>query len=144
MKKLLLILWQLPQDVIGVIVFLFCKTILRMKLLMCAKVYVDEHKNVVSECYIFDSDLGGAVSFGKIILMFCRQKHIDSGAALKLTNHEYGHSVQSVYLGWLYLLVIGLPSLIVTSISSSMARQLYTEKWAERIVENIEVWTRRI
>ena len=55
---------------------------------------------------------------------------------LNLWKHEYGHCKQSLYLGWFYLLVIGLPSLIwawqYKAIQGSYYR-FYTERWADRL-----------
>jgi len=54
-----------------------------------------------------------------------------------LIKHEYGHVLQSVLLGPLYLLIIGLPSLIWARFFSGWRKKhnkdycsLYTESWA--------------
>ena len=56
--------------------------------------------------------------------------------------HEYGHSIQSLLLGPLYLPLIGLPSLIWSRAGSCVSRRaqegkdyysFYTEAWAEHI-----------
>lgn len=61
-----------------------------------------------------------------------------SGAFLR---HEYGHTLQSLLLGPLYLLVIGLPSALWCSLPRFQKLRsekripyswLYTEKWADR------------
>lgn len=31
---------------------------------------------------------------------------------VELIKHEYGHTIQSFYLGWLYLVIVGIPSVI--------------------------------
>ena len=56
--------------------------------------------------------------------------------------HEYGHTLQSKMLGPLYLIVIGLPSLIwawlygpVIPWSKNGYYVFYTEKWAEKLGE---------
>ena len=52
-----------------------------------------------------------------------------------LIRHEYGHSRQSKFLGPLYLLVIGLPSLIWCKLYRSSWKKsyywCYTERWAD-------------
>lgn len=52
-------------------------------------------------------------------------------------SHEVGHSVQSLYLGPLYLLVIGLPSIIWAGIIypriGGNYYSFYTESWANKI-----------
>ena len=47
----------------------------------------------------------------------------------RVARHEAGHSRQSLALGWLYLPVIALPSLIVTGISPQLAKRCYFEKF---------------
>lgn len=55
--------------------------------------------------------------------------------------HEYGHCKQSEYLGWLYLIVIALPS-VIHNLYVKIARKcgkepnyysFYTEKWADKL-----------
>jgi len=55
-------------------------------------------------------------------------------------NHEYGHCLQSIILGPIYLLVIGLPSIIWAWLFESWRYKnrksyywLYTESWADRL-----------
>lgn len=55
-------------------------------------------------------------------------------------NHEYGHTRQSHILGPLYLLAIGLPSIIwcgLRNVSPYLRRwsyyAFYTESWADRL-----------
>lgn len=52
-------------------------------------------------------------------------------------NHEWGHTRQSMYLGWLYLLAIGLPSLLWAFVYDSgwnvSYYDFYTEKWADKL-----------
>ena len=85
---MLLYLWQLPQSVIG----LFFSVVIR-----CEK---------RDGLYIFDSDYIASFSLGEFI--FINRKNENNG---NIIEHEKGHSRQSLYLGWLYIIVIGLPSL---------------------------------
>lgn len=55
-------------------------------------------------------------------------------------RHEYGHTVQSRKLGPLYLLIIGLPSLIWAGCFEGWRKKhkvsyysFYTEAWADRL-----------
>ena len=55
-------------------------------------------------------------------------------------KHEYGHSVQSAYLGPFYLFVIGIPSLIWAGCFDSWREKhnksyywFYTESWADKL-----------
>ena len=62
----------------------------------------------------------------------------------RLLVHEYGHTIQSLMLGPLYLVVIGLPSALWLN-TPSFARKrrrehasyyaFYTERWANRLGE---------
>lgn len=58
--------------------------------------------------------------------------------------HEYGHTIQSLMLGPLYLVVIGIPSLLWCSLPCCKKKRknehisyysFYTEKWADRLGE---------
>lgn len=47
----------------------------------------------------------------------------------RTVRHEVcTHSNQSLYLGWLYLILIALPSVAVTSVSPELAKRCYFEK----------------
>lgn len=83
-----LYLWQLPQTLLG----LFFSVVIR-----CEK---------RSGFYVFDSDYIASFSLGEFI--FINRGSENNGNTIA---HEKGHSKQSRYLGLLYLLVIGIPSL---------------------------------
>ena len=66
---------------------------------------------------------------------------LPEGAGDRLLAHEYGHTLQSLLLGPLYLAVIGLPSLIWAGLPALERRRarrgtsyyaFYTERWADR------------
>ena len=84
--------------------------------------------------------------------------HVDAGLSLgsfvfvptrcprSLTVHEYGHTIQSLMLGPLYLLVIGLPSLLWAGLpyfERYRARRdysyyrLFTERWANLLARRV-------
>lgn len=53
-------------------------------------------------------------------------------------NHEWGHTRQSILLGPLYLLVIGLPSILWAAIHKYIVPSMYyysfyTEAWANKL-----------
>lgn len=60
-------------------------------------------------------------------------------------KHELGHSYQSQLLGWLYIPVIAIPSILhnlVHYIAYKLGKKwdyysFYTEKWADKLVEKI-------
>ena len=62
----------------------------------------------------------------------------------RLLVHEYGHTVQSLILGPLYFIVIGIPSTLWGLLGSKKRKEkqipycaLFTEKWANRLGEAI-------
>ena len=63
-----------------------------------------------------------------------------------LLVHEYGHTIQSALLGWLYLPVIVLPSVLWFSLPALRRYRkkhrrsyyaFYTERWANRLGERV-------
>lgn len=65
---------------------------------------------------------------------------INSLAGQKTLDHEYGHTLQSVILGPLWLIVIGLPSIIWCGAFARYREKtntdyyaFYTEKWADKL-----------
>ena len=80
----------------------------------------------------------GSVSLGEYI--FLCPKHYGNR---KVMQHEKGHTKQSRMLGWLYLPLIALPSLIWAGIYITYGEKLkergisyywfYTEKWADKL-----------
>lgn len=87
-----LIIWQLPQNVLGAAVWLVCRIRKRQSKLYKGRV-------------LTDWGLLSGISLGYFIFLNAED---DENSRL----HEFGHTKQSQYLGWLYLLIIGLPSII--------------------------------
>jgi hypothetical protein len=58
---------------------------------------------------------------------------------VQVVRHEYGHSIQSLMLGWFYLVVIGLPSIIRASRWNRLKLDLkdyykgFPENWANAL-----------
>ena len=116
MKKLLLYLWQLPQNLAGFILSLYCSG---HDVYIC---YDGETVNVYL-CKLFYS----AVSLGDVIIADNRVYY--GGNRI---NHEHGHQKQSRILGPLYLIVIGLPSLlgnIYSRLFHKSASWYYKQPW---------------
>ena len=74
----------------------------------------------------------GSVSLGRYIFLtedplfyypHLREKIPKEEAAKQLLVHEYGHTVQSLILGPLYLFVIGLPSMLWSSLPRFQKRR---------------------
>ena len=104
MKEVLLYVWQLPQNLLGLLLLLFYKR---------EKVY---HK-LNGRTFYYTDEMPSGISLGNYIIMNREDK--EDGM-----RHEYGHSIQSMYLGWLYLLVIGIPSLC-----GNLWDRLFHKKW---------------
>lgn len=118
-KKILTAMWELPQNALGFIVKLVCKP-----------TYIAEFGD--AKVYHWGSKRG-SMSLGKYIF-------VQDPADIETIKHEYGHTVQSKYLGWLYLLVIGLPSFIWCNCFEGYRKKtglsyywLYTEAWADKL-----------
>ena len=124
----LLWIWQLPQHLLGILVYLGC--------VFCANIVLEKKVNRVSVLY--SSAMKARISLGQYIVMGYYYRNLKQGEiALK---HELGHSKQSLYLGPLYLLVVGIPSFVWLCLNTYCERykkkdyySFYTEKWADRL-----------
>lgn len=93
-------LWQLPQNLVGLILSLTSKE---------KKTYTDVIDNKSVKVYYTKCLMGAGISLGNYILFDEKFLSFSHNTDIK---HEYGHQKQSKYLGPLYLIVIGLPSVI--------------------------------
>lgn len=116
LKNFALFLWQLPQNILGILIKIITKVELTEK--YSFKVY--------------HWKLNGGISLGNYIF-------INKDSTLTTALHEKGHQKQSLYLGWLYLIIIGLPSLIWATLktlglfSNVSYYWFYTEAWADKL-----------
>ncbi len=115
------ILWCLPQNLAG-----FCLYLAHRR---------SEH-TVFHGAVVTAWKFRGCASVGCFIFMEERAMH-----DRRLLVHEFGHTLQSALLGWLYLPVIWLPSVIWFSVPAlrKWRREtgysyynFYTESWANR------------
>lgn len=119
-KKFLLDwVWQLPQNLCGIIY----KSTISTKVLFTSNKY---------NIYVKDSK--GNVSLGKYIFI-----SKNSSKSNNVILHECGHCIQSYKLGPLYLLVVGLPSLIHAALhkyicSNKNYYHFFIEKWTNKLV----------
>lgn len=120
--NILLVLWQFPQFIVGKMLLLFYRK----------KITYSFDTDDYSKCY-FIKDFNGGISLSPTIII-----NSNYPALSKTVNHEYGHILQSRYLGPLYLIVIGLPSLIWAGLYGTLIKRshngyyrFYTEKWAD-------------
>lgn len=123
LKYLLYWIWQAPQHLLALAIIY----------LLDAKFYGNRripNTTQIARQYVSDY-LDSSVSFGGYILL-------TPNASDKTKKHESGHSLQSLYFGWLYLIVIGLPSIAWNIVHKTIApnRNYYDfwcEKWADKL-----------
>ena len=119
--------WEFPQTLLGIILLLFYRKPIKVI------TYKDQ------KVYIFNEFPGG-ISCGRYSLVDYNRTdwNLEYGR-MKLKDsikHEYGHSIQSKYWGWLYLPVPGLCSLynnVVCRIKRALKKSYnYYGFWTER------------
>ena len=115
--KILLYIWQLPQNLIG---------------LLLRAVLKGERRIKVGEIVVYYLKyFPGGISLGNTIIL----NSTDDFSA----RHEYGHCRQSLILGWLYLPVVGLFSLIHAWLyiydpsNPNGYYRYWTEAWADKL-----------
>ncbi|MBO8436493.1 MAG: hypothetical protein IAA97_05900 [Spirochaetes bacterium] len=113
-----LFIWEFPQIVLGFIILLFT----RGKLIRKA-----------GRVRVYAWPLSSSISLG----WFC---FVPASHSSEVLLHELGHTRQSLYLGPLYLFVIGIPSFVWAVLFSlgTVGRDyhaFYTERWAERLAD---------
>jgi hypothetical protein len=108
-KVILLALWQFPQNIIAGILlhFLDVHTITKLK-----KSFFKAE---------FSSKNLSSFSLGKFIFI-----NTDYTVGPYDIAHEYGHSVQSLYYGFLYVFIVGIPS-VIRNIIARIAKK--DDKW---------------
>ena len=95
--KVLMWIWQLPQNLLGLLVILFTRA--RKQ----TTGYWEFYDGQRLQEWILPKKYRFGVSLGNFII-------VSDGSGSKTIRHEWGHQRQSLRLGWLYLVVIGLPS----------------------------------
>lgn len=119
MKDVLLYLWQLPQNLIG---------LLLLKILEPEDAYDFEDVRLY-----YSTQMRGGISLGRYIIIRTGI-HDYTG---KTERHELGHTIQSRYLGWFYIPVIGIPSLLWAAWWNPCRKVsyywFYTERWADHL-----------
>lgn len=159
MKHLLLTLWQLPQTLLGYLILVFTKHYPLEHFSPRMNAELDKEHISKDGIYIIDKDI--SISLGSIVLLsqdwvykyYEGMRHGNETYRRYLMNlirHEQGHQKQSLILGPLYLIVIGIPSAVMnalTRLQSSRYTWLkkighnayynyykrYPEKWADRL-----------
>lgn len=128
MRNILLYIWQLPQNLVGLVVLAW----LSLRKRVSTKVSPDWAKGAT---LYYTEGFKGGLSLGRYIFLDARFIHHDGLTEL----HEYGHTRQSKMLGPLYLIVVGLPSVIwalcwdAKEESVCPYESFFTERWADRL-----------
>jgi hypothetical protein len=118
--------WEFPQNALGAIVEKVCK----------ATPYT-----TYKDSNVYSWNINRGLSLGKYIFVPYHSNVKPTAKSVQnYIKHEYGHTIQSKYLGWFYLLVIGLPSLIWAGCFEGYRQKtgksyysFYTEKWADKL-----------
>ena len=123
------ITWELPQTILAGLIYVWLRITNRISEL--GIVYTRPIYNLLIET---DGDLDWGVSLGRLTFLNTRVYQ-----AIDVVHHEYGHSIQSLMLGPLYLIVVGLPSVtmnILTRLRILPFHSYYDrwpENWADRL-----------
>lgn len=138
LKEIVLYVWQLPQNLLGLILLWIMKSDATLKL---------DNGNVV----YFSRNMAGGISLGRYSIINSYYAGLKTGdkkikpkeelMELDVVKHEgIGHGTQSRWLGPLYLPVIGLPSIIWAWLYGSIIPytrngyyKCYTEAWADKL-----------
>ena len=120
--------WQLPQNLLGVI----WKNIKKDSIITL--ISNNDIESVGAKAYLIKAR--GAVTLGKYV--FISQTYRDQSITIK---HECGHVKQSKMLGPLYLIVIGVPSILHAWLNDYIGcdeesgySHFYTEKYADKLM----------
>ena len=116
------VLWQLPQILLAMLLI---------------KLWHAEYQQTYKSIKIYRTKKKYGISLGTIIIL----SEYHSEQTLK---HEYGHTKQSLIFGWLYLFVIGLPSISMNILSAILYNAGYPkflknyykrwpENWADKL-----------
>lgn len=114
--RIILWAWQFPQVLLGLL--------LRLR-------WKGRKTSYRGVTYIVGGGIRGGLSLAATVFI-----QYDEVLAPKEWAHEYGHTRQSLYLGPLYLLVIGIPSALWALTHETRDPRyfdFYTEKWADKL-----------
>lgn len=134
MKKALLWIaywtWCLPQALIGLGLFIVRRLTLK-------HFKITPYK--LATVKFTSPDYGAGISLSPFIFIYDYDLGDDNDMQVRMNNHEWGHVRQSLMLGPLYLLVIGIPSISWLIVNTHWLPNLdyyksfYTEIWADRL-----------
>lgn len=128
--SILLYAWQLPQNLLGLLLVAIYKPQRLHTLENGIKIY-------------YSNKMSGGISLGNycIVNTIHYRKELSESIKRDTVKHEaIGHTKQSKMFGPLYLIVIGLPSIIWAGLYGTIIKtskngyyKFYTEKWADKL-----------
>ena len=125
-RNVLLYIWQAPQNLLGLILIACYKP---------ERMHTMENGNRI----YFATRMKGGISLGKYSIVNVGHYRHDINESLKrdTVRHEaIGHARQSLYLGWLYLIIIGLPS-IIWAMTYNGSKKGYYKFFTERCADKL-------
>lgn len=119
MPKFIRFIWELPQILLGYVLVFFYKA---------------NKKIMYRGIDIYSSTtMSSGISLGYIVIL--RDEYRDDNSI----KHEFGHTIQSSYLGPFYLLIVGLPSIVMNIVSVvlyNMGKPKFAKNYYNRFPEN--------
>jgi len=116
--RVLKFIWQLPQNLVA-LSLLACYKIGRD--LIDMEIFAPKGTKVYMSRY-----MPSGISLGNFIILARSYLYRREGLATSV-KHEYGHHKQSLYLGPLYLFIIGIPSLL-----GNIWDRLFHKRWTNK------------
>ena len=118
-KNIILYLWQLPQNLLGLLLVLILQP---------------EESYDMEGCRLYYATrMRGGISLGRYVIVRSWMKDYTGNTE----RHELGHAKQSRMLGWFYLFVIGIPSILWAAWWNEGRNRdyysFYTERWADHL-----------
>lgn len=130
-KNILLYAWQLPQNLLGALMFWWYRR--------NSKIFKGTFRDIR---VLYSDRMRGGLSLGEYVILPFSAGWLPECSWLKdvdnLHRHEWGHSWQSRLLGWLYLPFVGFQSLAHASLHGPYCgdkeyHHFWTERWADRL-----------
>lgn len=128
MKKFIIFLWEFPQRLLGFIIYFFLQFFYKIGIRYTYK---------TSYVYTVNVKKPFGVSLGKYI--FLSHHYLPSNcdvSNIPVVKHEYGHSIQSLILGPLYLFTAGICSLT----QNILSRILYWFGYKKMLLNYYKRW----
>lgn len=122
MKKGLFYCWELPQNLLGLLLLNYYKP---------TRIHELEDDTEV----LYSSRISGGLSMGKYVYVAATHYRTDLETSLHrdtVRHNAIGHAKQSRILGWLYLPVLGISRLIGKMLGKGKY-EFGMERWADKI-----------